>query len=89
MRFLSLRKMDRREKAQEWVLAILCWAEMEFGSDRVWKIQRTAALPAMVWGLLHSHLATSFMGLLGAFIHNVYHSPCSASLGSQGLLFSK
>lgn len=65
MRFLSLRKMDRQEKAQERVLAILCWAEMEFGSDRMGKTQRTTVLPAMVWGLLHSHLASSFMGLLG------------------------
>lgn len=65
MRFLSLRKMDRREKAQEQVLATLCWAEMEFGSDLMWKIQRTATFPEMVWGLLHSHLASSFMGLLG------------------------
>lgn len=53
------------EKAQEPVLAILCWAEMEFGSDCMWKIQSTAAFPPMVWGLLHSHLASSFMGLLG------------------------
>lgn len=67
VRFLSLRKMDRRGKAQERVLATLCWAEMEFGWDLMWKIQGTATFPAMVWGLLHSHLASSFMGLLGHF----------------------